>query len=252
MNYEIIGDAFPAVVCNLKAGESMITQSGGMAWMSAGIEMSTSAGGVGKAIGRMFSGESLFLNKYTATVEGKISFASRFPGAIKAFEIKPGSSLIAQKKAFLASTDGVELSIFFQKKIGAGFFGGEGFIMQKLSGNGTAFLEIDGSAIEYNLAAGETMFLDTGYLAAMDETCKMEIEMIKGVKTSFSVAKDFLTQKLPAQAKSSCKPCPSIRSHNRLPRSLQKENNRLACKISCNREFFLSQIFTESATDVEH
>ena len=124
--------------------------------------------------------------------------------------------------------------------------------MQKLSGNGTAFLEIDGSAIEYNLAAGETMFLDTGYLAAMDETCKMEIEMIKGVKTSFSVAKDFLTQKLPAQAKSSCKPCPSIRSHNRLHRSLQKENNRLACKISCNREFFLSQIFTESATDVEH
>jgi len=100
MNYEIIGDAFPAVVCNLKAGESMITQSGGMAWMSAGIEMSTSAGGVGKAIGRMFSGESLFLNKYTATVEGKISFASRFPGAIKAFEIKPGSSLIAQRKRF--------------------------------------------------------------------------------------------------------------------------------------------------------
>ena len=252
MNYEIIGDAFPAVVCNLKAGESMITQSGGMAWMSAGIEMSTSAGGVGKAIGRMFSGESLFLNKYTATAEGKISFASRFPGAIKAFEIKPGSSLIAQKKAFLASTDGVELSIFFQKKIGAGFFGGEGFIMQKLSGNGTAFLEIDGSAIEYNLAAGETMFLDTGYLAAMDETCKMEIEMIKGVKNIIFGGEGLFNTKVTGPGKIIVQTMPINTIAQSLPRSLQKENNRLACKISCNREFFLSQIFTESATDVEH
>ena len=182
MEYKIIGDAFPAVVCKLRAGEKMITQSGGMAWMSSGISMETSAGGVGKALGRMFSGESLFLNKYTATTDGEISFASRFPGAIKAFEITSGSSLIAQKTAFLASTEGVDLSVHFQKKLGAGFFGGEGFIMQKLSGNGTVFLEIDGSAIEYTLGAGETMLLDTGYLAAMEETCKMEVEMIKGVK----------------------------------------------------------------------
>ncbi len=186
MEYRIIGDAFPAVVCNLQAGETMISQSGGMAWMSENIAMDTSTnGGVGKVLGRMFSGESLFVNKYTAKAAGEISFAAKFPGAIKAYEITPNSSLIVQKTAFLAMTEGVELSIHFQKKLGAGFFGGEGFIMQKLSGNGTAFIEIDGSAVEYELKAGESMILDTGYLAAMEESCSMDIQMIKGIKNMF-------------------------------------------------------------------
>lgn len=182
MEYKIVGESFPAVICKLKTGETMISQSGGMAWMSSGISMETSAGGIGKALGRMFSGESLFLNRYKAASDGEISFAAKFPGTIEAVEITPSSPLIVQKTAFLASTEGVELSIHFQKKLGAGFFGGEGFIMQKLSGSGTAFIEIDGSAVEYNLGAGETMILDTGYLAAMEETCSMEIQMIKGVK----------------------------------------------------------------------
>lgn len=182
MEYKIVGESFPAVICRLRVGESMISQSGGMAWMSPSISMETSSGGLGKALGRMFSGESLFLNKYRANSDGEISFASRFPGTIRAFEISSGSSLIVQKTAFLASTEGVDLSIHFQKKVGAGFFGGEGFIMQRLSGHGTAFIEIDGSAVEYNLNAGESMILDTGYLAAMEDTCSMEIEMIKGVK----------------------------------------------------------------------
>lgn len=182
MEYKIVGESFPAVICKLRAGESMVSQSGGMAWMSPNINMATSSGGLGKALGRMFSGESLFLNKYTAESEGEISFASRFPGTIRAFEINSRSSLIVQKTAFLASTEGVDLSIHFQKKLGAGFFGGEGFIMQRLSGNGTSFIEIDGSAVEYTLGAGESMILDTGYLAAMEDTCSMEIQMIKGVK----------------------------------------------------------------------
>lgn len=182
MEYKIVGESFPAVICRLRVGESMISQSGGMAWMSPSISMETSSGGLGKALGRMFSGESLFLNKYRANSDGEISFASRFPGTIRAFEISSGSSLIVQKTAFLASTEGVDLSIHFQKKVGAGFFGGEGFIMQRLSGHGTAFIEIDGSAVAYNLNAGESMILDTGYLAAMEDTCSMEIEMIKGVK----------------------------------------------------------------------
>ena len=148
MNYEIKGEPMPVVICQLNAGETMITEKGSMVWMSPNMEMQTSAGGsLGKAFGRMFSGESMFQNLYTAKGgAGMIAFASSFPGAIRTVEIGPGRSVVCQKSAFLAAERGVELSVFFQKKMGAGFFGGEGFIMQKLSGRGRAFLEIDGSA----------------------------------------------------------------------------------------------------------
>lgn len=183
MQYEIKGDQLPVVVCTLNPGESMITERGAMSWMTSNMKMETQAGGVGKAIGRMFSGESMFQNRYTAEgSQGLIAFASSFPGEIRAIQIAPGQSIIAQKTAFLAAEPGVELSVFFRKKLGAGFFGGEGFIMQKLSGNGTAFVEIDGSVVEYQLQPGQTMLLDTGYLAMMDETVQMDIEMVHGVK----------------------------------------------------------------------
>ncbi|MBO4748397.1 MAG: TIGR00266 family protein [Clostridiales bacterium] len=183
MQYEIKGDQLPVVVCTLEPGESMITERGAMSWMTSNMRMETQAGGFGKAIGRMFSGEALFQNKYTAEgSQGLIAFASSFPGEIRAIQIAPGQSIVAQKSAFLAAEPGVELSIHFRKKLGAGFFGGEGFIMQKLSGNGTAFVEIDGSVVEYQLQAGQTMLLDTGYLAMMDETVQMDIEMVHGVK----------------------------------------------------------------------
>ena len=183
MQYEIKGDQLPVVVCTLNPGESMITERGAMSWMTSNMRMQTQAGGVGKAIGRMFSGESMFQNKYTAEGSvGLIAFASSFPGEIRAIQIAPGQSIIAQKSAFLAAEPGVELSIHFRKKLGAGFFGGEGFIMQKLSGSGMAFVEIDGSVVEYQLQPGQTMLLDTGYLAMMDETVQMDIEMVHGVK----------------------------------------------------------------------
>lgn len=187
MKYEIIGGNLPAVVCTLAAGESMITERGSMSWMSPNMRMeTTSNGGVGKALGRMFAGEALFQNRYTAEgKEGIISFASSFPGAIKAIEITPSKPVIVQKSAFLAAEEGIQLSVAFQKKLGAGFFGGEGFIMQKISGNGMAFIEIDGYAVEYKLAAGESMIVDTGYLAAMDATCSMEIVSVKGAKNMF-------------------------------------------------------------------
>lgn len=184
MKYQIVGEPLPAVICDLDAGESLITESGAMSWMTPNMKMeTTSNGGIGKALGRMFSGDTLFQNRYTAQGgQGQIAFASSFPGSIKAVEISPSSELIVQKKAFLASESSVELSVFFQKKIGAGFFGGEGFIMQKLSGHGTAFIEIDGYAVEYTLQAGQSMIIDTGYLAAMDATCSMEIVSVPGVK----------------------------------------------------------------------
>ena len=184
MRYEIKGDTLPVVVCYLENGERMITERGSMSWMSPNMKMeTTSNGGIGKAFGRMFSGEALFQNRYTATGgNGMIAFASSFPGQIVARQIAPGQELIVQKSGFLASEEGVDLSIFFQKKFGAGFFGGEGFIMQRLSGNGIAFLEFDGHVVEYELRPGQQIVVDTGYLAAMEETCTMDIATVKGVK----------------------------------------------------------------------
>jgi uncharacterized protein (TIGR00266 family) len=184
MRYEIIGEPLPVVTCYVNAGETLITERGSMSWMSPNMKMETSTnGGIGKALGRMFSGEAIFQNKYTAVGgEGMIAFASSFPGSIRALEITPGNSMVVQKSAFLASETGVELSVHFQKKFGAGLFGGEGFIMQKLSGNGIAFIEIDGKAVEYELQPGQQMVIDTGYLAAMTESCKMDIQKVPGVK----------------------------------------------------------------------
>lgn len=184
MKYEINGGTLPVVSCYLSNGESMITERGSMAWMSPNMKMeTTSNGGIGKALGRMFAGEALFQNRYTAIGgEGMITFASSFPGSICAFDIRPDMPMVVQKSGFLASETSVELSVFFQKKLGAGFFGGEGFIMQKLSGNGTAFVEFDGHVMEYTLAPGQQMVVDTGYLAAMTATCSMEIKSVPGVK----------------------------------------------------------------------
>ena len=185
MKYEIKGEPMPVVICELENGETMISESGAMSWMSPNLEMQTSGGGAGKMLGRMFSGESMFQNRYTARRgSGMIAFASKFPGDIRAVEISPSAPVICQKGAFLASTEGVEMSVAFQQKFSTGLFGGEGFIMQKLSGNGLAFIEIDGSTIEYNLESGQQMLIDTGYLAMMDATVKMEIQKVKGVKNA--------------------------------------------------------------------
>lgn len=183
MRYQISGEPMPVVICDVEANESMITEKGSMVWMSPNMEMQTSAGGLGKAFGRMFSGESMFQNIYTARGgAGMIAFASSFPGSIRAVEITPDKPVVVQKSGFLASETGVELSVFFQKKAMAGFFGGEGFILQKLSGRGTAFLEIDGSAVEYDLGPGQQIIVDTGNLAMLDATCSVDVQTVKGVK----------------------------------------------------------------------
>ena len=184
MRYEIQGGNFPVLMCTLDAGETMITEGGGMSWMSPNMKMETSSnGGIGKMLGRMVTKESLFQNNYTAQGgQGMIAFASSLPGEILALEIGPGKEYVCQKSAFLASTDGVSLSTFFQKKLGAGFFGGEGFIMQKLAGNGIAFVEVDGAAIRYNLQPGQQLIVDTGHVVLMSSTCSMDVQTVKGVK----------------------------------------------------------------------
>lgn len=184
MRYEILGETLPVVICHLEAGEKMINEGGSMAWMTPNMLMeTTSNGGVGKVLGRMFSGEKLFQNVYTAQGgPGMIAFASSFPGSVRAFSIEPGKDMIFQKSAFLAGESGVDLSIFFNKKIGSGLFGGEGFIMQRASGNGTVFAEFDGHVVEYDLMPGQQMVVDTGHIAAMEATCSMEIKSVPGVK----------------------------------------------------------------------
>lgn len=185
MQYELKGGTFPVVICKLQNGEKMITERGSMVWMSPNMKMETKGGGIGKMFSRAFSGESMFQNIYTTQGAGMIAFGSSFPGKILPLTIQPGQEMILQKKAFLASESGVELSVHFNKRLGTGLFGGEGFIMQRLSGNGIAFAEIDGDLVEYELAPGQQLVVDTGNVAGFTTSVQMEIREVPGLKNKF-------------------------------------------------------------------
>ncbi|MCC3866882.1 TIGR00266 family protein [Terrisporobacter mayombei] len=196
MNYEIVGKVVPSVEVSLSSGESMFTQSGGMFYQTEGIKMDTNTrGGLLKGIGRMFAGESMFMATYTAMQDAKIAFASTVPGSIIPINVSEGRFTI-QKGAFLAAESSVELKTIFNKKMGTGFFGGEGFILQELRGRGTAFLEIDGDAIEMNLAPGEVVKIDTGNLVGFEDTVKYEVEMVKGLGNVFFGGEGLFLTKL--------------------------------------------------------
>ena len=182
MQYRLEGGSLPAVIINMNPGETLISQVGGRTWSRGPILTETKGGSVGKALGRLISGESLFMSHYTAQGPAEIAFSSSFPGRIVARILQPGESVVCQKSAFLCATLGVELSVHFQKKLGAGFFGGEGFIMQRLSGNGTAFVEIDGSLMEYQLQPGQQLIVDSGNVAAFTPSVKMDIQQVAGLK----------------------------------------------------------------------
>lgn len=187
MKYKIRGANLPIADVQLKEGESMFTESGGMAWMSSNIDMkSNMRGGIFKSLGRVLSGESLFIVNYTCNQgDGIISFCSEFPGRIVPFELEEGQSVICQRDAFMVATSDVDLKMEFNKKIGAGFFGGEGFFLQRISGPGTAFLEIDGDVTEYQLEEGQTLKVDPGYIGAFEPTVDYDITRVKGVKNMF-------------------------------------------------------------------
>ena len=184
IKYEIEGGSLPVLICYPELGETLCTQSGAMSWMSPNMQMNTnSGGGIKKALGRFFSGDSLFMNEYTPQGgAGLIAFGTALPGKIIPYEVTPGNGIIIQKSGFLAMEKGLDLSVFFQKKIGSGLFGGEGFVLQKVTGNGIVFIEIDGYCKEYTLGAGESIIVDSGYLAAMTESCSMDIQSVKGIK----------------------------------------------------------------------
>ena len=184
LKYEIKGEDLPVVICYPQRGQTICSDNGAMSWMSTGMEMSTKAGGLGKAFGRVLNGESIFLNEYTAKGDNEfIAFASSFPGSIIPFHITQNNGIIVQKRGFLAMEQGLELSTFLQKKIGAGLVGGEGFILQSITGrDGVAFVEVDGSCIEYDLLPEQKIIVSTGHLAAMSESCGIDVQMVKGVK----------------------------------------------------------------------
>ena len=183
MDYEIKGTVMPHLVIRLRQGEAVFTESGGMAWMDDGIEMKTSGrGGLGGMLGRALAGESMFLTTYTCEApEALISFTVETPGGIVALDLQAGQTVIAQKDAFMVADDSVTLAMHFQRKLGAGLFGGEGFILQKLTGPGRAFLEIGGEVQERLLSPGQILKVDPGHIAAMDPEVDFDIQMVKGV-----------------------------------------------------------------------
>ncbi len=190
------------VVCQLEDREKMITEKGSMVWMSPNMEMeTTSGGGLGKMFSRAFSGESMFQNIYTAKGAGMIAFGSSFPGLILPLEVSAEREYILQKTAFLASEAGVQLSIHFTKKAGVGFFGGEGFIMQKLSGHGIVFVEVDGEMVEYTLGAGEQMIVDTGNVLGFESGVDIDIQQVKGLKNKFLGGEGFFNTVLTGPGK---------------------------------------------------
>lgn len=210
MQYEVKNVPLPVLICKLDKGESVECQKGAMSWMTPTMTMNTNLGSGGGsgflgALGKMaksaVTGESIFRNTYVAQGGGgEIAFASSFPGDIICFDTSE-KAIIAQKTAYLANSAGVSMDIFFQKKAGAGFFGGEGFIMQKFSGKGMVFLEINGSVCTYELAAGQSMLIDTGYLAAMEETCSIDIETVKGVGNALLGGEGFFNTKVTGPGK---------------------------------------------------
>ena len=184
MEYEISGGSFPTVICTLQKGETMKDESGAMAFMTSQIKMETNTGGgLLKGLGRALSGDKIFLNFFTAEADNqKIAFSACYPGKIIPIRLTGSNTIIGEKNAFLAAEKSVDVDIYFKKKLGAGLFGGEGFVLQKFTGTGIVFLEIDGEIIEKYLGAGETLLIDPGHIAAMEDTVDFDIEMVKGAK----------------------------------------------------------------------
>lgn len=227
IKYEIEGGNLPVVICYPEANQTLCTESGAMSWMSPNMEMQTNTGGgIKKVFGRLFSGESIFMNEYTAVGgSGMIAFASTFPGSVIPFQVTEGNGIIVQKRGFLAMEKGLDLSIYFQKRLGKAFFGGEGFIMQRITGNGMVFIEIDGYCKEYQLGVDESIIVDTGYLAAMSESCTMDIQTVKGVKNVFFGGEGLFHTRITGPGKVYIQSMPLINTAQALTPYLNISNN---------------------------
>ncbi len=184
ISYRIDGTTLQVVTIELEPGEVIYSESGGMSWMSGNVEMKThSGGGLGKVFKRALSGESLFVTDFSVNnSSGTVAFASEFPGKILPFDLRPGESIIVQRDAFMCAEKSVDMDMAFRKRLGTGLFGGEGFIMQRITGPGLAFIEVDGEVVEYDLQAGQQLKVDTGHLAAMESSVDFDVTMMKGFR----------------------------------------------------------------------
>ncbi len=202
MKYKIKGEPLPILEIELAENESIMCEGGAMVYMSPNMELQTKGSSFSKVVGRIFSGEHPFLNIYTAkNSPGKITLGSSMPGAIVAVDILPDKPIIVQKRSFLAAETTIDVSVFWQKKLRTGFFGGEGFIMQKLAGKGMAFLELDGYIEIIELAVDEEIIVSTGHLAAMEHTVKMDIKTVGRAKDMFLSGEGFFNTVLTGPGK---------------------------------------------------
>jgi uncharacterized protein (TIGR00266 family) len=203
MEYKISGSTMETLDIHLNKGESVYTESGGMAWMRGQIQMDTNTkGGMMAGLGRMIAGESLFMTTYTCqSRDGTVTFAPEINGKILDMQLASGQSLICQKDAFMCAEDSVKLEIHFKKRLGAGMFGGEGFILQKITGPGMAFLEIPGEVREYQLGAGEVIQVDPGHIAMFEPTVDYDISRVKGFTNIFFSGEGLFLAKLTGPGK---------------------------------------------------
>ncbi len=185
LKYQIIGTTLQAVVLELQAGQAVYSEAGSMSWMSGNVDMEAkSGGGLGKMLGRLITGESLFVVDYTCSSgTGLVAFSNDFPGKVVPIELAAGQSLVVQKDSFMCAEKTINLEIHWQKRLGAGFFGGEGFLLQRLTGPGLFFAELDGEIVEYTLEAGQVLKVDPGHVAMFEPTVDFDVEMVRGIKT---------------------------------------------------------------------
>ena len=184
MQYRIEGTTLPVVTITLDPGQRIYSSSGGMSWMTEGVEMETnSGGGLGKMFKRALSGESLFVvDYYVERGVGEVAFSAEFPGNILDLDLANGQSVIVQKDAFMCAEKSVELDLHFRKRLGAGLFGGEGFMLQRLTGPGRAFVNFDGEILVKELQPGELLRVDTGHVAMFEPTVDFDVEIVRGFK----------------------------------------------------------------------
>ena len=191
VDYQIVGTTLQAVILQVEPGQTIYSETGGMAWMSGNVVMNTNTGGGGGGLGgmlggmvkRAITGESLFIIDYTVTGgRGLVAFASEFPGKIIPLSLAAGQQMICQRDSFMCAEKSVSLDMHFRRKLGSGLFGGEGFVLQKLTGPGLAFVELDGEVVEYTLEPGQVLKVDTGHVAMFEPSVEFDIEMIRGFK----------------------------------------------------------------------
>jgi uncharacterized protein (TIGR00266 family) len=183
MKYEICGTTMQTLAIDLMPGETVYSQTQSMAWMNDAVEMDThTGGGLWAGLKRSLGGGGLFVTDFTARGVGHVAFAPRVPGTIVARRLAPGESLICRKETFLCAEKSVALEIFVRRQLGAGFFGGEGFVLQKVTGPGTVFLDLSGELVERVLAPGERLLVHAGHVGAQEPTVGFDIQMVRGFK----------------------------------------------------------------------